>query len=89
MTKKMSRTQILRELMSEEDIDTDVPIQRIYTAFKGPQHVVVSSVWMQRYIGSYVSRLNRELKCATTHGPRYKIIPGKEKRTYRLTVIEE
>jgi hypothetical protein len=59
----------------------DVPFDVLFQAIDGPEHYR-SNRQQQRWLGSYLTRLNRSLR---DHG--MVVQPGDLKRTYRLNVV--
>ena len=72
---KLSRRQ--RELYKLLDCNGDVAIDLLYLAMRG--QAAADPSYAQRWLGSYVSGLNRKL-CG--HG--FRVAPGQLKRTYAL-----
>jgi len=60
----------------------DVHIDVLFAAVDGPAQRYVTPTMRRRWIGSYLTRLNRRL---AGHG--LAVQPGEMKRTYRLHVV--
>jgi len=69
----------LMQFMQDQGFDNDIAIKLIYDMLY-PHGDATESRMMQQYIGSLISRLNKKLTV-------YKIVPGKLKRTYRITAV--
>lgn len=79
-----SAQKLVYDLMTEHGEEVDVPIKNLYETLGRDGYEEDNHRVHQQRLGAVISTLNRVLKQADI---KYRVVPGRVKRTYRLTLV--
>lgn len=84
ITRLSSAQKFVYDLMLENGEEVDVSIKSLYEALGRDGYEEDNHRMYQQRLGAVISTLNKVLKQADV---KYRVVPGRVKRTYRLTLV--
>lgn len=83
---RVSQTEMVINYFNLERLNTDAPIEVLYTMVRGARPPKdKSSRDMQQYLGCVISRANKHFDSL---GMKRRIIPGIRKQSYRMIAVQ-